>query len=513
MDVLQSLEAFFDAVPLCRGDLLVAAFSGGGDSTALLLGLAAFAPQRGIEVLAAHLDHGMDPGSAGRAARAGELARRLGVALISTRREAPEWRRRGESLEAGARRIRYDFLERVRQCHGGRYVATAHHRDDQAETLLLRIAAGSGLRGLAGIRPIAGTVVRPLLALPRATLHAAVAAAGLEPAEDPGNADPRQPRSRVRHLVLPALAAEPAGRRRAGDDDAGPIEPLPEQLARLAARARRSLPSLDRRLAAAIGLRRERQTDGWTGQADHRQLAALPKPLLPQALALLHAAAGAPYPAGGAAVSELRRQLELAAGAGAGVADRRPTRRAVRIGCDCGGGWRWLGSDGQLRLRRQRRAATGDGAADHDTGERPVGFTYTLEIPGELTIPEIGVRLRVSEAPVEEWMWRGQPHRVGLALPVRRGARLATSLLTVRNRRAGDRLLPLGAPGSRKLKEILIDRGVPRWQRDRLPLLCWAGEIVWVPGVTIDHRFRLAGQATAWLAELEGAGDDLAGGR
>jgi tRNA(Ile)-lysidine synthase len=74
--------------------------------------------------------------------------------------------------------------------------------------------------------------------------------------------------------------------------------------------------------------------------------------------------------------------------------------------------------------------------------------------------------------------------------------------LTVRNRRPGDRLRPLGSPGSRKLKAVLIDRGVPAERRDRLPLLCWTGEIAWVPGVTIGHRFRVTGESRAWLAEL-----------
>lgn len=96
-------------------------------------------------------------------------------------------------------------------------------------------------------------------------------------------------------------------------------------------------------------------------------------------------------------------------------------------------------------------------------------------------------------------MLRGEPFRAGLALPSR-----APDRVSVRNRRPGDRLRPLGSPGSRKLKEVLIDRGVPRWQRDRLPLLCWAGEIAWVPGIAIDHRFRLTGQAPACLAEIVG---------
>jgi tRNA(Ile)-lysidine synthase len=125
-------------------------------------------------------------------------------------------------------------------------------------------------------------------------------------------------------------------------------------------------------------------------------------------------------------------------------------------------------------------------------------FTYTLKIPGELAIPEAAVTIRISLGAVAPWMLRGEHHRVGLALPARAGG----ERITVRNRRPGDRLRPLGSPGSRKLKEVLIDHGIPRRQRDRLPLICWAEEIAWVPGITIDHRFRLTGEATAWVIEL-----------
>jgi tRNA(Ile)-lysidine synthase len=81
-------------------------------------------------------------------------------------------------------------------------------------------------------------------------------------------------------------------------------------------------------------------------------------------------------------------------------------------------------------------------------------------------------------------MFRGSPRRAALALP-------AAAEAVVRSRLPGDRLRPLGAPGTRKLKEVLIDRGVPRRERDRLPLLLVGGRIAWVPGVTVDEAFRL----------------------
>lgn len=482
MDLLEALQAFLRRLPPDPGDRLVVAFSGGCDSTALLWGLTRLAPSWGIRLVAAHLDHGMDAASAARAALAADLARRLGVPLVGARRAVGVHRRPGESPEAAARRIRYEFLDEVRRGCRARRVATAHHRDDQAETVLLRLRFGSGLRGLAAIQEDAGTVVRPLLALPRATLRQAVAAAGLTPVEDPGNHDPRQPRSRMRHQVLPALAGLPAVDALDAIDAVDQAR-LAASLANLATRAQRALPALDRRLAAAIGLRVESGESGETGKnvaADRRRLAALPPPLLPFALALLHRRAGAAYAASAAAAAELRRQL-------------RPGRR---VACDCGAGWRWQAAGETLRLLRVR------------PGETITPFTYTLEVPGELAIPELAVTIRVSRQPVAAWMLRGAPLRAGLALPLpASGHPGRPGHVTVRNRRPGDRLRPLGAPGSRKLKDVLIDRGVPRWQRDRLPLLCWAGEIAWVPGITIDHRFRLTGEPTACLVEMTEIGE------
>jgi tRNA(Ile)-lysidine synthetase-like protein len=94
-------------------------------------------------------------------------------------------------------------------------------------------------------------------------------------------------------------------------------------------------------------------------------------------------------------------------------------------------------------------------------------------------------------------MFQGSPHRAALALPLVEGDRV-----TIRNRRPGDRIHPLGASGSRRLKEVLIDRRVPRLERERLPLLCVGERIAWAPGVTIDQRFRLEGHAAAWVAEV-----------
>lgn len=460
MDLLQRLEGFFrtPGALLAPGDGLVVAFSGGPDSTALLWGLAQLAPRLALRLFAVHLDHAMDDGSAARAAAAARLAARLGVPFIAARREALH---DGESREAAARRVRYELLEEVRQAAGARWVATAHHLDDQAETVLLRLLFGSGIEGLAGIRPVHGRVVRPLLGAPRAELAAALAAApaaGLVPVDDPTNRDLAVPRNRVRHRLLPALQT--------GDPD------LPSRLARLGSRARGAGAALDRRLAGLLtAVTTVTEGGGEAGVSIARaDLERLPAELWPFALAWLHRRAGAPYPAGAAARAELLRQL-----GGPG-----------RTASDCGRGWRWEARGGLLVLRRTPEA------------RKPVpDFTYTLEVPGELDIPEVSVRMRLCRRAVEPWMFRGSPYRAGLALPLTEGDRV-----TVRNRRPGDRIHPLGAGGSRRLKEVLIDRRVPRAARERLPLLCVGGRIAWVPGIAIEQRFRLAGHATAWVAEV-----------
>lgn len=432
-------------------DRLIVAFSGGPDSTALLLGLL----RLGCRLTAAHLDHGLDPGSADRAQAASRLAESLGVKFVSERREVPALRLPSESPEAAARRVRYEFLEEVRQRENARWIATAHHRDDQAETVLLRLLFGSGWEGLGGIRPVHGFVVRPLLNDPRQDLLRMVEEAGLTPVQDPTNLDLGTPRNLVRHRLLPSLAP-------------------PDLLARVADRSRGASERLGRYVSGHLDV--EEVEDGVA--VARSSLERLPPELLPFVFAWLHRRAGAPYPAGGAARSELLRQVS----------------EGHRAACDCGGGWRWEIEGKRLILRQ---------TVSPDKRERePVPyFSYTLPIPGVVEIPEIAVRVGLFRRPVEPWMFvESSARRATLALPLAAGDHV-----TVRNRRPGDRIHPLGAAGSRKLKEVLIDRRVPRWERERLPLICLgdAGEtIAWVPGVTLDQRFRITGESTVWLSEI-----------
>ncbi len=457
--MLGTLERFVGR--LDRGDrFLLVAFSGGPDSTALLWGLARIAGRTGLQLHAAHLDHGLDADSRRRATAASHLASRLDVPVTVERLQAPG--PDTESPEAFARRHRYAFLHRLADRLGAPFIATAHHADDQAETVLLRLLFGSGLEGLGAMSPIRGRVARPLLSCRRTELRHALRRSGLEPVIDPTNSDLGAPRNAVRSLLLPHLEAREPG--------------TTMRLCCLATASRRASRRLERRIEPLLGLERLTATIGLEPRGvavDRQALEDLPKPLLPVALAWLHRRAGAPYPASSAARRELLRQI----------------RAGASLGCDCGRGWRWEGDSESFRLVRNASS--------------PGRFAYNLGVPGSVDIPELDLRVRLTRGQVALWMYSGRIHRTGLA-----DLDLEEHTVVVRNRRPGDRIQPLGSSRRRRLKDLLIDRRVPRSERDRLPLLVIDGEIAWVPGVTTSERFRLGeessgGKRTVLIAEIE----------
>ena len=221
---------------LAPGDLVLAACSGGADSLALAAALAFEAPKLGLRGGGVTVDHGLQPGSADQAQRVTKALAAMGldpVQSISVTVARPGARGdrggrggggpsgRGEhgdlggpgggeypGPEAAARAVRYRALDQAAGSCGAAAILLGHTTDDQAETVLLGLARGSGARSLAGMPERNGRCLRPLLEVSRATTRAACAALGLEPWDDPQNADPSFARVRVRHRLLPALEEE-----------------------------------------------------------------------------------------------------------------------------------------------------------------------------------------------------------------------------------------------------------------------------------------------------------------
>jgi len=234
-------SALFGGLEGLRGLLL--AVSGGSDSTALLVLAARWAKQlqRPPGLIAVTVDHGLRPEAAREAAAVKRLARKLGVPHRTVR-----WRGRKPktALQEAARNARYRLLAEEAMRAGYEHIVTAHTLDDQAETVVFRLARGSGLTGLgamahASVIPAAGRttlfVVRPLLGVSKARLVATLRAGGIAHSEDPSNHDPRFARTRLRTL-MPDLASE------------GLDAP---NLARLAMRLRRAEATVEFAVAAA----------------------------------------------------------------------------------------------------------------------------------------------------------------------------------------------------------------------------------------------------------------------
>jgi tRNA(Ile)-lysidine synthase len=248
------------------GATVLAAVSGGADSMALAAALAAEAPRAGQHAGAVTVDHGLQPGSADRAQAVAARCRDLGLDPVAV--EAVVVGLSG-GPEAAARDARYAALDAVAARTDASAVALGHTLDDQAETVLLGLARGSGARSLAGMPARRGNLIRPLLAVRRETTAKACAALGITPWSDPHNENPAYTRARVRATALPALI-----------EALGPG--VPEALARSASMLRGDADALDA-WAAAV-----------TDPLDVRVLKTLPVAVRTRVVRRAAIAAGAP---------------------------------------------------------------------------------------------------------------------------------------------------------------------------------------------------------------------------
>jgi tRNA(Ile)-lysidine synthase len=270
---------------LDAGDLVLAACSGGADSLALAAALAFEAPKAGILAGGVTVDHGLQPGSADQAALVTATMSELGLSpvLAVTATVPAPGAADYHGPEAAARSARYAALEaaaKITAAPGGVWIMLGHTLDDQAETVLLGLARGSGARSLAGMAPRSGRYLRPLLKIGRAQTAAACAALGLDSWDDPQNSDAAFTRTRVRRELMPALAAA-----------LGPG--IAEALGRTADLLRDDADALDASAAAEmdkLGGTGAALSGGWAAEA----LAALPDAIRHRVLRLGALAAGCP---------------------------------------------------------------------------------------------------------------------------------------------------------------------------------------------------------------------------
>jgi tRNA(Ile)-lysidine synthase len=209
LDVLQFLEN--ELRLSLSGSHVLAGFSGGADSTALLLCLRYLSPKLGFSLSAAHLDHQLRPSSGNEAAQCGAFCDALGVPFFCRRCDVAELSAQGkQGIEEAAREARYAFYDQTAARENCDWIATGHTANDLAEDIIMRLIRGTGWPGLAGMEAVdAGRrLFRPLLLTPRIRIEAFLSALGAGWIEDESNADMAYFRNRVRSRILPLLLQE-----------------------------------------------------------------------------------------------------------------------------------------------------------------------------------------------------------------------------------------------------------------------------------------------------------------
>jgi len=410
---------------LTGGETVLVGVSGGADSVALLVSLLEIAATWRLKLHVLHVDHGLRPDSAAAAEFVERVGARLGVPVDVARVRVG----RG-SVEAAARAARHAALAAAADRVGATRIALGHTADDQAETVLMRLIEGTGVRGLAGIPALRGRIIRPLIEARHRDAVTMLEAAGLPWVEDPSNADPKFFRNRVRHELLPLLGS-------AFDPE------IVQRLAAVARAARQSVETLEQVGARELARLADRGEDGLT--LSRAALGDLPVAVAADVLRAAAAGLGSRAPLRAWGHRGLRRVLAPL-----------PPRRPFRLG----------GVVVEVSGDRVRVAAAA----------LPPLSARVLDLPGRVELPEIGRALEARVATAAAYALPRDAERA-----VFDADRLPSRLL-VRPRRRGDRLSAFGG-GERRLKSLLIDAKIPRWERGRVPVVEADGEIVWVAGL------------------------------
>ena len=435
---------------LTGGELVLVAVSGGADSVALLHLLNSLRGTYRVSLRVAHLEHGLRGEESLEDMRFVEsLCRGLGLPLTARRADIVGHTAASTlSLEAVARQVRYAFLNEVLVETGATKIATGHNANDQAETLLLNLMRGSGIAGLRGIRPaMQGTIIRPLVEAKRNEILAYLEEKGLGYRTDASNLDDSYDRNRVRMTLIPLIEREFNPR-------------IVESLVRTAGVFTLVAEYFDGEVREVI--RTCCQSEEGRVAINLELFAAVPHVVkLFTLYSILRSLEGDDQVVSFDTLAALLN-----------IAGRARSGSRVDIG------------SGIVAVKEFDRLTIGRDLALSEPFEVP------LEIPGETRIPEARCTFEVSileSRPASPDIYRSGEAAYfdseRLALP-----------LVARNWREGDKLVPFGLSGSKKVHDIFIDEKIPIGERARIPLVCDRHDIIWVAGVRRAERARITDQ-------------------
>ncbi len=436
---------------LRTGDRVVAAVSGGVDSVVLLHLLAGDRMRLQLDLVVAHFNHQLR----GREADAdeqfvGALAGKLGLSFRAGRGNVRDRARRQQTgIEETARELRYEFLQTVRRETGAVRIATGHNADDNAETMLLHLFRGAGVRGLAGI-PVQrneGLIIRPLLFATRNEIAAYATQHGITFREDTTNAGDDHARNVIRHHILPVARSRVQG---------GVVRTLLRT-----AEVFRELDSYLAQIARTgldqVVIRRE-------GDEVHLSLPILLTfPTAIRQYLVMQVAE---------ATTGLRLRSDRVNAVLAMIA-QQPGRRIT-----LGRGWEVMRERDTLCLLATRTTGT---------------FAMQVSPETEYTVGEARFSFTIKQRCEPGPRGGGEEERVDAELT-------GAGPFILRSWKPGDRFTPLGMTGTKKISDFLVDAGIPLREKHCHPVLVTSGgEIIWLCGLRIDERFKITGHTQRTL--------------
>lgn len=442
------------------GDRVVVAVSGGPDSVALLVALDILSSELNFVLIVAHLNHGLRREANEEALFVDHLASTLGHPCEVDCADVSEYSREsGKSIEDAAREIRYAFLNRVAWKYCADKIALGHHRQDQAETVLMNMIRGSGPEGLKGMLPMRERkYIRPLLFIDKDEIMDFLHERNMSYATDSSNDSILYLRNRVRHELLPTLREDFNARMDAGLSQMAEVMRLEDECM-----DQWVDKTIDRWGVSLQGESALLEINDWLELHGALQNRIIKKVLLSfcpekKGISFAHVMAV--------------RNLMLQG------------NPAGRISLPYG-----------LRAKREYRSLIISRAEpshqEKSAGDTVPEFCYIPEIPGETYIAETGMTIKLSlgNQDINNPETFGLRHDIAfmdydkIILP-----------LTIRSFRAGDRIQPIGMAGNKKIKSYFIDAKIPRFKRKDVPLLVDSQSVLWIGGWRLSEVVRITSE-------------------
>jgi tRNA(Ile)-lysidine synthase len=453
------LKTIQDHKMLQKGDKVMVGVSGGVDSTALIYILDSLKQKLGIKLYLAHLNHlirGRDTDLDEKYVR--EISKNLDIKCIIEKLNVPEFAKQNKlGLEDAARRVRYNFYERAARKTGANKIAVAHNANDNVETFLMRLIRGTGIRGLEGIPPKRGRIIRPLIGISREEIEIYLKKKNIKPRIDISNYDISFLRNSIRHKLLPLLRKYNGNINGVLLRTISMIKDLNEKIDSQAEKSFKRISSMDRSGILNLDIRRMKKLDKTIRSEVLRKAIGTIKADLTD-ITFQH-------------IDDILFQMEKGRG-------------EIHL------------PGIYIYVKRGAMLISGK----KDPKRKNISFSYRLAIPGKIEDKGKGFVLRadiVKSLPLSRLKAKN-PYQAFIDYDK------INKPLIIRNRRPGDRFHPLGLKGSKKLQDIFVDQKVDIDDRDNIPVIDDGEKIVWVAGyrmseeVKVTPKTRKIVKLTAW---------------